>query len=111
MKTVITTLFKLLAIILVIVVLLPSAVKFSHVFTHHTHVVCQNDSSSDTHFHESDLECDFYKFKLSKQLYIQHNTETLTSVEDNFNITDSQYQFVSDFQKLQIALRGPPQMI
>ena len=110
-KLVLTSLFKTLAFLLVLAVLLPSAVKLSHVFTHHTHEVCENDQSLDTHFHESNIDCDFYKFKLTTQFYLQNKLVTLTSPEENFKITDSQYEFVSDYQKLQTALRGPPQMI
>ena len=110
-KTVISSIFKGLAVVLVLAVLLPSAVKFNHIFTHHSHKVCDNDDSTNTHFHKSDFDCDFYKFKLTTQFYFQNELVTLKSPDENFKITDSQYEFVSDYQKLQRALRGPPQMI
>lgn len=92
-------------------VLFPSAVKLTHAFSHHTHTVCNDDNSLATHFHEADIDCDFYKFKLTTQFYFQNKLVTLKSPDENFKITDSQYEFVSDYQKLQTALRGPPQMI
>ncbi|MFC0605752.1 hypothetical protein [Winogradskyella pulchriflava] len=110
-KTLLSSIFKTLAIILVLAVLLPSVVKLTHAFNHHTHEVCNSDSTHQTHFHASDLDCDFYKFKLSTQYYTKLSPITLVSINNNFKITASQYEFVSDFQKLQIALRGPPQLI
>ena len=89
----------------------PSVIKLSHSFVHHTHQVCDDDTSSKTHFHQSDLDCDICKYKLTTQYYFQNKLETLTSSEENFKISESQYDFVSDYQKLQTALRGPPQLI
>ena len=97
--------------VLALVVLLPSVVKLSHVFTHHTHHVCDEDNSLITHFHEADFDCNFYKFKLTKQYYFNSEPLQFVSIESNFKITNSQYEFVSNFQKLQTVLRGPPQMI
>ena len=111
LETFFTTVFKTLALVLVLVVLLPSAVKFSHAFTHHSHYVCEDDNSLITHFHEADLDCDFYKFKLTTQYYFQNEFEIIDYSESNFKLHTSQYQFVSNFQKLQISLRGPPQLI
>lgn len=96
---------------LVLAVLLPSVTKLTHAFTHHKHEVCDTDNKHETHFHESDLNCDFYKFKLTTQYYLPLNSIQLLLVKNNFKITDSQYEFVSDYQKLQTALRGPPQLI
>lgn len=109
--TFITVVFKTSALVLALAVLFPSVVKLSHAFTHHSHYVCEDDNSLDTHFHETDIDCDFYKFKLTTQFYFQNEVVALTSIEKNFKISDSQYEFVSDYQKLQMALRGPPQMI
>ena len=105
--------FKTGALALVLVVMLPTAVKLSHTFEHqnHTHQVCEEDNSSKTHFHQTDIDCDFHKFKLTKQYFFQNEVIYLTSIKNNFKIIESQYEFVSDFQKLQTALRGPPQMI
>ena len=96
---------------LVLAVLLPSVTKLTHAFTHNKHDVCDTDNKHKTHFHESDLNCDFYKFKLTTQYYLSLNSIQLLLVKNNFKITVSQYEFVSDFQRLQIALRGPPQFI
>ena len=96
---------------LVLTVLLPSAIKLTHAFNHHEHEVCDTDNAHQTHFHEADLDCDFYKFKLTSQYYYQSKPIEFTSIDSNFKISDSQYEFISDYQKLQTALRGPPQLI
>jgi len=111
LKTAISSVFKVLAIVLVIAVLLPSAVKLNHIFTHHEHEVCDEKDALQTHFHELDVECDFYKFKLTTQYYFQNELTTTIDAIDNFKISVSQYEFVSNYQKRHTALRGPPQMI
>ncbi len=103
--------FKALAILLVLAVLFPSVIKLTHTFTHHQHEVCDSDNKHQAHFHESDLDCDFYKFKLTSQYYVQLKPIHLVPINNNFKITSSQYELVSDYQKLQTALRGPPQLI
>lgn len=110
-KTIIESYIKVLAIVLALAVILPSAIKLSHAFNHHTHEVCENDNNADEHFHEADLDCDFYKFKLTNQYYVSLTSQDLISFDNNYKITVSQYHFVSDFQRLQTALRGPPQLI
>ena len=101
----------MLAIMLVLAVLLPSVVKLTHAFNHHKHDVCDNDNKHQTHFHASDLDCDFYKFKLTTQYYSKLEPIQLVLIKNNFKITNAQYAYISDYQKLQTALRGPPQLI
>ncbi len=101
----------MLAIMLVLAVLLPSVVKLTHAFNHHKHEVCDNDNKHQTHFHASDLDCDFYKFKLTTQYYSKLEPIQLVLIKNNFKITNAQYAYISDYQKLQTSLRGPPQLI
>ena len=91
--------------------MLPSAVKASHLFTHHTHEVCENDNDATTHFHESDLDCDFYKFKLTQNQYFVASDYT-ESFEAKFR-TDllSYYISLNTYQQLTRFLRGPPQFV
>lgn len=100
---------KSLAIILVLAVLLPAAVKFNHIFENHKHEVC--DNPQDTHFHNIDLDCEFYKFNLNTVYTITFKEISFGFTEDNHNILSSQYEFVSAFQKLPFSLRGPPQLV
>lgn len=98
--------FKVFTTLLVLIILLPAAVKIAHVFENHKHEVCVNKSI--THFHTLDLDCEFYKFKLATYVFqIPENLNTL-EVQDNHTIVTSQYYFLSLFQQLHFSLRGPP---
>lgn len=101
----------MIAIVLSLSILLPSAVKLSHVFLHHEHEVCENDNNGDTHFHQVDLECEFYKFKLSKSHYY-----LVYDYDDNTNniivLESLPYYFSThNHQHLTRHLRGPPSLI
>lgn len=101
--------FKTFAFALALVLLVPTVVKFNHIFAHHKHDICLGETT--THLHEQNTDCDFYKFKLA-------NVYTHTFFEFNLFLPKeqtlsivSQYQFLSKYQRLQIALRGPPALI
>lgn len=100
---------KLLAITLVLAVLLPAVIKFNHIFEDHKHEVC--DQPQDTHFHNIDLDCEFYKFHLNTLYTSSVTAITFDITNENYTILSSQYQFVSDFQKLPFPLRGPPKLV
>ncbi|NNE32756.1 MAG: hypothetical protein HKN40_10340 [Winogradskyella sp.] len=110
-KTVILTVTKGLALLLVLTILLPSAVKLTHAFNHQTHDVCESDDEAYTHFHQSDLDCNFYKFKLTEnQFYAVFNyKEQLTSpfLEQALE----HYISFNNHQQLSNFLRGPPQLV
>ena len=110
-KTVILSVFKALAIVLVLAVLLPSAVKLTHAFNHHEHEVCESDNESKTHFHESDLDCDFYKFKLTKnQFFVLSKYETKAILPFSKEKLEHYISF-NNYQQLSRFLRGPPQLV
>lgn len=101
--------FKIVMVLLAVSLLLPTAYKFAHIFTNHKHDICLGEKS--THLHEINTDCDFYKFKLSNSYTITFlNFDLLSFEEDTLQIT-SQYQFLSEFQRLHTALRGPPTLI
>jgi len=99
-------LLKYVAVVLLLAILLPSAVKFTHVFEDHKHEVCTDYSTN--HMHEIDLECEFFKFKLNTQYYtLLENFDLI--IEDNFfKIKDTYYNFQFNYQQLSYSLRGPP---
>ncbi|WP_426430540.1 hypothetical protein ACPX19_13390 [Winogradskyella sp. HB-48] len=110
-KTIIKPVFKVLSLVLVLSVLLPSAVKLSHVFNHHKHEVCKNDSNSTTHFHEIDLDCEFYKFKLNTNYYSGFYTYE-TIIQNNFSkLNACEYLFLRTHQQNTSHLRGPPTLV
>jgi hypothetical protein len=101
--------YKFSIVVLAIALLTPSFVKLSHVFEDHVHEVCDNPQK--IHFHEVDLDCEFYKFKLNKKFIFAFNGFQFLNVVENHKPNSSQYQFLSDYQFLQFSLRGPPQLI
>lgn len=101
--------FKIITCVLVMSLLVPTAVKFSHIFTHHHHEIC--DGEPQTHLHSADLDCSFYKFKLSTPFTIPAMEFVGVSINDNHQYYPDYYSFLSDFQQLHFSLRGPPQLI
>ncbi|RLD29377.1 MAG: hypothetical protein DRI75_03555 [Bacteroidetes bacterium] len=101
--------YKFCIVVLATALLTPSFVKFSHVFEEHIYEVCNNPQK--THFHEIDLDCEFYKFKLNKKFVFASIEFQFLNVVENYKSNSSQYQFLSDYQFLQFSLRGPPQLI
>ncbi|MBE9489733.1 MAG: hypothetical protein IMY67_05520 [Bacteroidetes bacterium] len=101
--------YKVSVIILSITLLAPSFVKFSHVFENHVHQVCKNPQK--VHFHEYNLDCDFYNFKLNTQFSFVSNNFQLLKTEDNHQPIILKYHFLSSNQYLDFLRRGPPQLI
>ncbi len=95
---------------LVLAVMLPSVVKLSHVFTHHSHQVCDADGELKTHFHESDLDCDFYKFKLTNTQFLIHCNYDLVVNPITTKTFSSHYISFNNYQHLTRFVRGPPQI-
>lgn len=101
--------FKISLVILVTVLLVPSFVKLAHAFENHKHEVCKTPQKS--HYHELDLECEFYKFKLSTAFNFQPVDYNLT-VSSQIVQEDNFYKsFFFNLHTVQTTLRGPPQLI
>lgn len=99
-------LFKSVTLVLVLAFLLPSAVKFMHIFEQHQHEICLGES--DSHFHTQDVDCEFYKFKLNSPFTIPKNTIVLLAFSNIESAIPTHYSFLSEFQTLHFSLRGPP---
>ncbi|SDH55846.1 hypothetical protein SAMN04489796_103186 [Winogradskyella thalassocola] len=93
---------------LVLSVLLPSVVKLTHAFNHHTHEVCDSDNELKTHFHESDLDCDFYKFKLTNNLFLVFNNYEIITEKTATKQLSSHYSSFNNYQYSKRYVRGPP---
>ena len=98
--------FRFATVLIVLCLLLPIGTKFSHVFSHHKHEVCQGENQS--HFHEVDMDCEFFKFKINHQITFEAQEFIPVEINDYNEIIISKYLFLSTFQKLHIALRAPP---
>ncbi|WP_179345100.1 hypothetical protein [Winogradskyella ursingii] len=107
-KTLLIGTFKVTAFVLAMAVLAPSAVKLSHVFTHHTHEVCEDDNEHSTHFHQTDLECEFYKFKLTKIQYLELKNDGANILPLGYILNSWYYNSFYSHQQLHTFLRGPP---
>jgi len=109
-KNNIALVYKILALGLVAFMLLPAAVKASHIFAHQHHTVCYENY--DTHFHTLDLDCEFYKFQLNKNYFVE-NLEP-TEVVDNTNYASpiDFYKSLYKNRSLKLCyLRGPPALV
>ena len=101
--------FKFITLILVITLLLPSAVKINHVFEDHKHEVCKNNSVE--HFHELEIDCEFYKFNTTNHFILSDFQQSNIVVAIKSVLNYSYYKFLNNHQQFNISLRGPPQVL
>ncbi len=101
--------FKGAIIILIIALLVPSFVKLAHAFEDHEHEVCVSPHTE--HFHEYNLECEFFKFKVNPQIAIVNQSFKALDIQERFTVIISQYQSIGDYQRLPFSLRGPPSLV
>ncbi len=97
---------KVLVVFLTAVLVTPLFVKLNHLFEDHKHEVCETPNK--THFHEYEIECEFYNFTINTNFYQSLLTFDIPNIDQIDELIDSQYLFISDYQKLQFSLRGPP---
>jgi hypothetical protein len=98
--------YKSMILLLAITLLLPSTVKFAHAFADHKHEVCKFPQS--THYHEYELDCEFYKFKINPQ--ISFDSEVLNDITSQA-LVEQPVAYYSSVKKSHVAafrLRGPP---
>ncbi|WP_229736621.1 hypothetical protein [Bizionia arctica] len=100
--------FRILTILLVGCVLMPSAFKLAHAFSHtnHQHEVCLGEKQ--IHLHALDVNCEFHKFQLNTAFTLPVNAYHFLVIQENHSLIHSQYYFISEFQQLHFNLRGPP---
>lgn len=101
--------FRMLTTVLVVSLLIPSIVKFSHIFAHHKHEVCLGEKA--THLHEFDLDCEFYKFKLNNNYLSSFKYNYLFCEITNYKVSSLAYKFLNNHQPLSFSLRGPPTLV
>ena len=88
-------------------ILFPPVLKLTHIYSHDKHPVCSD--YNDLHIHKKQIDCqlcklhftpflkfDLFSYKLKNDIFIDKKF---------FN----NYLFLSEYQKLSFALRGPPQ--
>ena len=100
---------KSFAVLLVMVLTLPSAIKLGHAFEHHDHKheVCTNPSSA--HLHTLDIDCEFSKFKTNNSEDLpRFDFDISFSEPDNHQFNNGLYNFTYNHRQLPFSLRGPP---
>ena len=97
---------KAIVILLSMILLVPLFVKLDHIFAGHEHEVCT--TPGDLHFHNLQLECKFYDFRLNTYYYKSPEVIEILVLQNIEEIVVSQYHFISHYQRLQFSLRGPP---
>lgn len=103
------TIFRILTVLLVLTLWIPSGIKLAHIFEHHTHEVCLGGHN--THIHKVDLDCEFSKFNLNTHyLFYSSYTELFqtTSYNKIYHLT---YKFLNNHRPLSFSLRGPPVLV
>ncbi len=98
--------FRGLTVMLVLIFMLPSAVKLMHNFENHQHEICYGEAQA--HFHTLDIECEFYKFKINVPFTLPENLTVLIGYPEIHIFNVKEYSFLSEFQKLHFTRRGPP---
>ncbi len=101
-----TTIKQLITLLLVAMLLLPSAEKFAHAFSDHKHEVCT--SLVEKHIHELDAKCDFYKFNINSAFTFHVFSFEFMSSEENYAIPTLTYLYKSEYNSLHFSLRAPP---
>lgn len=101
--------FNLVVLVLTTVLLLPTLLKFEHVFEHHTHDVCKNPQT--LHFHEGSFNCDLCDFQLTQTYYIDYLNYDIVEPSKVKKTFRELYNFKYYHQHLSFSLRGPPQLL
>ena len=89
-----------------LLIMLPSAISFSHIFSGHSHKLC--DNYSEKHYHSKSVDCDLYHFHKNPALEIEIPNFSFILFEYREKITYDYYQFLNEFEALPFDLRGPP---
>lgn len=103
----IASILRVVSALLIIAVLLPAAVKLNHFVETHQHIVCLGQS--DSHIHELDLDCQFYKFKLNQTYYSPLFNANIFKVSLFISKSDYVRNNITNQTFFTSFLRGPPQ--
>lgn len=101
--------FKLIMLTLVFSLLVPSFVKLAHTFEDHKHEACKTPQK--LHFHDFEVDCEFYKFKLNKHFLSTYIFEEPTTISIGSELLVSEYLHYNYNLPLYKYLRGPPVLV
>lgn len=89
-----------------VLILLPPVVSFSHIFTDHSHKLC--DNYAEHHYHAKSIDCELHKFHKNPALSISFPKYILVPDEHTQEEIFDYYQFLNEYEPLNFYLRGPP---
>lgn len=89
-----------------VLILLPAAVSFSHIFSEHSHELC--DNYAEHHYHDKSIDCDLHKFNKKSVYTFDFIDYTLVSAQNETEEISNYYTFINDYEPLYFDLRGPP---
>lgn len=101
--------FRVATLFIVVCLVLPSVVKFTHIFAHHEHEVCLGENQS--HLHELDMDCEFYKFNLSHNFYFEIDDFKIDFIIPSQTLNTKYHAYLKSHQQLPTYLRGPPYLM
>ena len=101
--------YRIVTLFLVFTLIVPSFVKLAHAFDDHKHEVCETPQK--LHFHDFELDCEFYKFKLNKHFLSTNVLEESITISIDSELLDSEYLHYNYNLPLCKYLRGPPVLV
>ena len=106
MKLITSTYKKTFALALLLALLLPSTIQFSHIFGHqHEHKRCTNLNA---HLHEKKLDCSIDSFHFSSYTYIEFNFSEFSETISIAAIANHYTSAITSAHFHSASLRGPP---
>jgi len=101
--------FRIATLFVIACLLTPIVVKSAHIFSDHEHEVCVGKNQS--HFHEIDMDCEFFKYKINHNLYFTFINYEL-KIDFKSQTTETEYYaYLKGHQQLTSFLRGPPSLL
>ena len=100
--------FNLPALLLIIIMLFPSAFQFAHAFENHEKNYCHENT---IHIHEHELDCSICDFNLNPTYNQALHYFQVKKISFNKKINFEFYNFKYYHQQLSYSLRGPPELL
>lgn len=93
-------------IFMAIAIIFPSVVSISHIYAHEKIVACSE--TGEAHFHKKSLDCELCDLQTTSIFSFNPYNYPLYFPTVIGKVFFNNYLFLSDYQKLSFALRGPP---
>ncbi len=98
--------FRIVSALIVVVLLIPIAIKLAHSFEHETHTACGKVDTAN--FHECEVDCVFFKYNLQQHYLKYQNYNLSIYLTHSFETPLTVYDFFYEHRVLTFSLRGPP---